>query len=96
MNQSFHRMAIAAAVLAFCVIVLGAYVRLSHAGLGCPDWPGCYGKLTWPVEHADVQVANETFPDRPVETHKAWKEMVHRYLAGALVLMVLALNWIAW
>lgn len=89
-------MAIAAAVLALCVIVLGAYVRLSHAGLGCPDWPGCYGKLTWPVEHADVQIANEAFPERPVETHKAWKEMIHRYLAGALVLMVLALNWIAW
>lgn len=96
MNQTFHRLAIMAALLAFCVIVLGAYVRLSDAGLGCPDWPGCYGKMTWPVEHADVQIANEAFPERPVETHKAWKEMVHRYLAGALVLMVVALNWLAW
>ena len=96
MNQSFHRLAVIAAVLAFLVIVLGAYVRLSHAGLGCPDWPGCYGQLTWPDATSEIQSANEAFPERPVEIDKAWKEMVHRYLAGALVLMVFALNWLAW
>lgn len=84
------------AVVAFCVVVLGAWVRLSHAGLGCPDWPGCYGKMTWPTELHEIAAANEAFPDLPVDTGVAWKEMVHRYLAGVLVLLVVALNVIAW
>ena len=96
MKSGLHRLAVISAIIAFCVIVLGAYVRLSHAGLGCPDWPGCYGKLTWPVEAHDISSANEVFPERPVETDKAWKEMVHRYLAGALMLLVLAINFLAW
>ena len=96
MNQGLHRVAIAAAVITFVVIVLGAYVRLSHAGLGCPDWPGCYGQLTWPAAAAEVEQANAAFPERPVETDKAWKEMVHRYLAGALVLLVVFINFLAW
>ena len=96
MNPALHRVAVIAAVVAFAVIVLGAYVRLSHAGLGCPDWPGCYGQLTWPVESHEVAKANDAFPERPVEYDKAWKEMVHRYLAGALVLLVVAINVLAW
>lgn len=96
MHTVFHRLAVIAAIIAFCVIVLGAFVRLSDAGLGCPDWPGCYGHLSWPVEAQAVEEANQAFPERPVESAKAWKEMVHRYLAGALVLLVLALNYLAW
>ncbi|HMB59944.1 MAG TPA: COX15/CtaA family protein, partial [Xanthomonadales bacterium] len=96
MNPALHRLAVIAATVALCVIVLGAYVRLSHAGLGCPDWPGCYGHLTWPDAHSEVITANENFPDRPVESHKAWKEMAHRYLAGILVLLVAAINVFAW
>jgi len=96
MNPVLHRLALFAAVLAFAVIVLGAFVRLSDAGLGCPDWPGCYGQLSWPAEPGEVRQANQAFPERPVETGKAWKEMVHRYLAGALVLLVLAINFLAW
>ncbi len=95
MNPSIRRLATLAAVLAFCVIVLGAWVRLSHAGLGCPDWPGCYGELTWPQAH-EIDSANEAFPERPVEVHKAWKEMVHRYVAGVLVLLVAWLTVRAW
>lgn len=76
----------------FCVVVIGAYVRLSDAGLGCPDWPGCYGHLTVPQAQADVLTAQQRFPERPVEAHKAWKEMVHRYLAGGLGLLILALS----
>jgi cytochrome c oxidase assembly protein subunit 15 len=95
-NSGLHRLALIASIVALVVIVLGAYVRLSHAGLGCPDWPGCYGQLTWPVEATEVEQANRAFPDRPVESGKAWKEMVHRYLAGALVLLVLGINFMAW
>lgn len=96
MNQTFHRLAMIAAIITFCVIVLGAWVRLSHAGLGCPDWPGCYGQLTWPSEVQEIAVANEAYPERPVETGKAWREMVHRYLAGGLILLVAALFWKSW
>ena len=96
MKPSLHRLAVLAAVVALAVIVLGAYVRLSHAGLGCPDWPGCYGKLSWPAETGEIDAANAAFPERPVDIGKAWKEMVHRYLAGFLVLLVAAINVVAW
>jgi cytochrome c oxidase assembly protein subunit 15 len=91
----FLRLSILASVLALVVVVLGAFVRLSHAGLGCPDWPGCYGHIDVPLTHTEVQSANEAYPDRPVEAHKAWKEMIHRYFAGTLGLLVLALAIIA-
>jgi len=80
-------------VLALVVVVLGAYVRLSHAGLGCPDWPGCYGEMIVP---ADADGAAALYPERPLETHKAWKEMIHRYAAGLLGLLILALALVAW
>jgi len=96
MHHTFHRIAGIGMILALIVIVLGAWVRLSDAGLGCPDWPGCYGQLTWPAETPEIETANQAFPERPVEVEKAWKEMVHRYIAGALVLLVLVMNWIAW
>jgi cytochrome c oxidase assembly protein subunit 15 len=96
MNRGLQRLALAAAFITFLVIILGAYVRLSHAGLSCPDWPGCYGHVTWPEASHEVNSANEMFPDRPFETHKAWKEMVHRYLAGLLVVLVIGVNILAW
>ncbi|MFO0042647.1 MAG: COX15/CtaA family protein [Pseudomonadota bacterium] len=89
--------ALVAVLLCFVVVVLGAYVRLSHAGLGCPDWPGCYGEATWPNQHHEIDAANRAFPERPVEIPKAWREMVHRFAAGVLILLVLGLalarNW---
>ena len=94
--QRLHKLATIAAVITLCVIILGAWVRLSHAGLGCPDWPGCYGELTWPNATGEIEQANEAFPERPVEIEKAWKEMVHRYLAGSLILLVAWINWVAW
>ena len=96
MKHTMHRLAMFAALVTFCVIVLGAWVRLSHAGLGCPDWPGCYGQLTWPDAAAEIETANQAFPERPVEPGKAWREMVHRYLAGGLMLLVFAMAWLAW
>ncbi|RUO49027.1 COX15/CtaA family protein [Pseudidiomarina donghaiensis] len=81
-------------VLAFVVIVLGAYTRLTDAGLGCPDWPGCYGELTVPK---DANKAAELFPDTPLESHKAWNEMIHRYAAGTLGLVILGIAiWSLW
>ena len=96
MNQTIHKLAMIAAIIAFCVIVLGAWVRLSHAGLGCPDWPGCYGQLTWPDAVQEIETANRAFPERPFESSKAWREMVHRYLAGGLMVLVLLIWWKCW
>lgn len=89
-------LSLAATVLALCVVVLGAYVRLSDAGLGCPDWPGCYGALTVPQSELAIQKAQALHPDSPIESAKAWKEMAHRYLAGTLGLLVLAIFISAW
>jgi cytochrome c oxidase assembly protein subunit 15 len=85
------RIAAFAAVFAFGVIVFGAFVRLSDAGLSCPDWPTCYGEATWPGHEKAIAEANAAFPDRPYETHKAWREQVHRMLAGTLGVLVLVL-----
>jgi len=81
--------------LAAVVIILGAYTRLTDAGLGCPDWPGCYGHLTVPLSEDKVAKANAAYPERPVEAAKAWNEMIHRYFAGTLGLCVLAIAVIA-
>lgn len=89
-HRHFHRLAWAAVALALCVSVFGAFVRLSDAGLGCPDWPTCYGKATWPAAEASIAAANERF-ERPVEVGKAWREQVHRHIAALLGFMVLGL-----
>lgn len=94
-NTLFYRLSLAATCLALCVIVLGAYVRLSDAGLGCPDWPGCYGQILAPTADHEVHQANQAFPERPVESHKAWKEMAHRYLASTLGFVILILAFLA-
>jgi heme a synthase len=85
------RLAAFAATVAFCLVVFGAFVRLSHAGLSCPDWPTCYGQATWPGHEQEVASANAAYPERPVEMHKTWREQGHRILAGSLGLMILAL-----
>ncbi|MCK9502712.1 MAG: COX15/CtaA family protein [Porticoccaceae bacterium] len=88
------------ALLAFCcalvVVMLGAFTRLVDAGLGCPDWPGCYGHLTWPKEDHDIARAEARFPDAPVETDKTWPEMVHRYFASGLGLLIVLIAVKAW
>lgn len=78
-----------ACVLAFFLIMYGSFVRLSNAGLSCPDWPTCYGRVAWPVKPAAVAKADKAFPNRPVETHKAWREQTHRFAAGTLGVLVL-------
>jgi len=80
-----------AVVLALFVIMLGAYTRLTDAGLGCPDWPGCYGKLVLPESNAGLVQAQQAFPTVPLVAKKAWTEMAHRYFAGTLGLIILGL-----
>jgi cytochrome c oxidase assembly protein subunit 15 len=89
------RIAAFAALFAFLVIVFGAFVRLSNAGLSCPDWPTCYGQATWPGHEQDIARANAAFPERPFETHKAWREQVHRMIAGTLGVLVFTLALLA-
>lgn len=91
----FKKLVLIASLLAICVVVLGAYVRLSDAGLGCPDWPGCYGTLTVPESAQAIANAEKTF-QAEVHVGKAWKEMLHRYLAGTLGIFVLLICITGW
>lgn len=83
------KLVLASVFLALFVIVLGAYTRLTDAGLGCPDWPGCYGHLVVPKKEQYIIAANEAFPERPVEAEKAWNEMIHRYFAAGLGFLIM-------
>lgn len=85
-----------ATMLCALVVLLGAFTRLVDAGLGCPDWPGCYGHLTWPKSAESVAQAQALFPEAPVEHDKTWPEMVHRYAAGLLGLVILGLTLALW
>jgi len=92
----FRKLTLCCALLALLVIIVGAYVRLTHAGLGCPDWPGCYGKA-FVSDSAEFKAdAAAVFPQYALDTAKAWKEMAHRYLAGGLALLVLVWFGLAW
>jgi len=92
----YRRLIQIALALAFGIIVLGAFVRLSDAGLGCPDWPGCYGHITVPNEAHEIAAAEAKFPHQPVDINKGWIEMVHRYFASALDLLIIAIAVVAW
>ncbi|MBA3537721.1 MAG: COX15/CtaA family protein [Tatlockia sp.] len=78
-----------AVFLALFVVMLGAYTRLTDAGLGCPDWPGCYGHLVLPSAQTKLDSAQNLYPQIPIEARKAWTEMAHRYVAGTLGLLIL-------
>ena len=88
--KHYHRIAWLAVLLSFAVVFLGGFTRLNNAGLSCPDWPTCYGKVTWPDDPHEIAHANATF-ERAVEVGKAIFEQVHRHLAATLGLMVLLL-----
>src|SRR3990167_11339452 len=84
----YPKIALLASLLAFIVIGLGAYTRLTDAGLSCPDWPVCYGYITAPHTPSQLAGAAELYPSTPINIHKAWTEMIHRYLAGAESLLI--------
>ncbi|AKC86539.1 COX15/CtaA family protein [Pseudoxanthomonas suwonensis] len=92
--RHFHRIAWLAVALTTVVVVFGAFVRLSDAGLSCPDWPTCYGRAAWPSAPQDA-AAHAASEIRPFETHKAWREQVHRHLAATLGVLVLVLALLA-
>ena len=95
-NKLFFKLSVSACILALFVIVLGAYVRLSDAGLGCPDWPGCYGQITAPDDAEELSKARLIYPNSVIDSSKAWKEMLHRYFAIALGFLILIMAFIAW
>lgn len=85
--------------LTFDLIVFGAFTRLTDSGLGCPDWPGCYGAANPFIAHEQIAAAEALMPTGPVTVVKAWIEMTHRYLAmgiGALIVALMATSWIQW
>src|SRR6476620_7949503 len=99
MEVTFRSLVSATTALAFVVVAVGAFVRLSDAGLGCPDWPGCYGQGT--PAHAEEEIARAGGEQGggehgQVSLRKAWKEMAHRYLAGTLGLLILSIAILAW
>ncbi|MHA7878717.1 MAG: COX15/CtaA family protein [Saccharospirillum sp.] len=90
------RLALFATLFAISVVVLGAFTRLVDAGLGCPDWPLCYGHVWAPQTAEQIAAANDAWPEIPVDLDKTWPEMVHRYLAtglGFLILVLAGINW---
>jgi len=87
-------LALAGLLLCFTVVVLGAYVRLTAAGLGCPDWPGCYGHVT-PLGAEASASAQAAFPLKPLNVGKAWREMIHRYAASTLGLIIIVITVLA-
>lgn len=91
MHKPGYRLALFATLLTVVVVLLGAYTRLTHAGLGCPDWPGCYGFLGVPMSEHKQAIAEARFPEAPVEVAKGWYEMIHRYFAGSLGLVILVI-----
>lgn len=90
-RERLRHLALVTAVATFMLIVLGAYVRLADAGLGCPDWPGCYGEFTPSLASDAIRAAQTQSPQGPVSMPKAWKEMTHRYLAMLVGCLILAI-----
>ncbi len=82
--------------LTFDLVLFGAFTRLTDSGLGCPDWPGCYGSASPAGAHAEISAAQAAMPTGPVTHGKAWVEMVHRYLASGVGVLIIVLTVLAW
>ncbi len=94
-NHVIRKLVFVSILLALIVVTLGAHARLTHAGLGCPDWPGCYGLIDVPETAEQIALAEQVYPQSQVEPVKAWNEMIHRYFAGLLGLLILAIAFIS-
>lgn len=92
----FKKILLITTILTLCVVVFGSYVRLTDAGLGCPDWPGCYGTLTVPQSEMAISQALNQFPNSIIETDKAWIEMIHRYIAAILGFLILCISFFSY
>ncbi len=90
-SKPAFKLCLFATALTMVVVVLGAFTRLVDAGLGCPDWPGCYGHFWAPTTDQAIANANQAYPDMPVDLSKTWPEMVHRYFASSLGLVIIAI-----
>ena len=84
------RLITASLVLAIAVIWMGGFTRITDSGLGCPDWPGCFGQMVMPTDSERLAYLQERYPEIHVAAHKGWIEMIHRYIAGLLGLLILA------
>ena len=95
-QDKFRKLALVTAFLAFDLILVGGFTRLSDSGLGCPDWPGCYGQANPFQADAHIAAAEAAMPTGPVTVVKAWIEMLHRYFAMAIGVLITSLAVIAW
>jgi cytochrome c oxidase assembly protein subunit 15 len=95
-SQRFFRLALFSALFSVLLVVLSAWGRLNEAGLGCPEWPGCYGRLFAPLTAQELNEARAYFPRQPAEEEKLLKETLHRYLSGALGLLIIRLIVLGW
>ena len=94
--NKYRKLVFVTLFLTFDLILFGAFTRLTDSGLGCPDWPGCYGAANPLISHAAISAAQAVMPQGPVTHFKAWVEMIHRYLAAAVGVLILAQALIAW
>ena len=94
-DSKISKLSFVGALFTLIVISLGAWVRLTDAGLGCPDWPGCYCLLTTPDTVDELAKAREYYPNADIDVGKAWREMLHRYMAGLLGLYVFFITYIS-
>jgi cytochrome c oxidase assembly protein subunit 15 len=94
--NKYRKLVWIAVFLTFDLIVFGAFTRLTDSGLGCPDWPGCYGLANPFLAHEEIRAAEALQPTGPVTMVKAWIEMIHRYLAMAIGILIVAMMAVAW
>jgi cytochrome c oxidase assembly protein subunit 15 len=98
-RRRLHALTLLTLFLTFDLVLFGAFTRLTDSGLGCPDWPGCYGNASPIGAAAPIAAAQSALPSGPVTHSKAWVEMIHRYLAtsvGVLILVLAVTSWVAW
>ncbi|MFL6674655.1 MAG: COX15/CtaA family protein [Massilia sp.] len=97
--NKYRKLVWTAAFLTFDLIVFGGFTRLTDSGLGCPDWPGCYGLANPFLAHEHISAAEAAMPTGPVTVMKAWIEMIHRYVAmgiGVVIITLMAKSWLQW